>query len=809
MKIKLFPIILVAIMLLLVFPKPAHADGIIVPIPPPCDPGPCPPPPCPWPHPCPIPSPISQLVIRYHRVNVAIIDQVAVTRVDQIFYNPNDWQVEGMYIFPIPVDAAVTSFTLWVDGKPVEGEVLEAWEARRTYEKIVRNLRDPAILEYAGQGAVQAQIFPIPPQGERRIELEYSQALIAEGGLVRYLYPLNTEKFSLWPLEDVSINIDIQSSSVPIRAVYSPSHSVSTYRESDRQVIVGYEASDVLPDTDFALYYSIGENEALHLIPFRDPGNAEPDGFFMLLLAPRPEISQRPLPKDVILVLDRSGSMDGEKFQQAQKALGYILEELKPEDRFNIIAFSTGMEIYARYLRPASEVNEALSWVDRLSAVGSTDINRALLEGVAFAKDERPTYLIFLTDGLPTEGVLDSQKILDNLDLSAPDNVRLFAFGVGYDVDTFLLDSLAQSHHGASTYILPGEHLDEVISSFYEKISTPVLTDLSLEFGNIAVYDIYPTPLPDLFLGSQIIVVGRYRESGSTTITLTGEIDNQIQEFQFLNQQFPTNSQTQASIPRLWATRKIGYLLNQIRLHGPDKETVDQIVRLSIRYGIVTQYTSYLVTEEVPLGEAEHERIAGEQFNQMQTAPLAPSFGREAVEKASAEGALTDAEAPIAPTQEAAEMVRIVGSRTYILSNNVWVDTGFDPQKMKTQKVAFLSNDYFKLAELRVELAAGFALGTRVIALSDGVAYEVVESTGDQDPINIPATFTPVPNKPGPTSTQTINVLYPTDTPTYISKQKPVSGMMPCAGGIFPLVFISLIGYIYYRRGSKFSQKTD
>lgn len=806
MKIKLFPLVLVVIMLLLIFPKPAQADGIIVPIPPPCDPGPCPPPPCPWPHPCPIPSPISQLVIRYHHVDVTIRDQVAITRVDQVFYNPNDWQVEGNYIFPIPVDAAVTSFTLWVDGKPVEGQILEASEARRTYEEIVRTLRDPALLEYAGQGAVQAQIFPIPPQGERRIELEYSQALPAEGGLVRYVYPLNTEKFSLWPLEDVSVNIDIQSSSVPIRAVYSPSHSVSTFRESETHIIVGYEDSDVLPDVDFALYYSIGETEALHLIPFRDPVNAEPDGFFMLLLAPRPEISQRPLPKDVILVLDRSGSMDGEKFQQAQKALSYILEELNPEDRFNIIAFSTGMEIYARNLRPSSEANEALSWVDRLSAVGSTDINRALLEGVALTEDERPTYLIFLTDGLPTEGVLDSQKILDNLELAASDNLRLFAFGVGYDVDTYLLDSLAQSHHGTSTYVLPGEHLDEVVSSFYEKISTPVLTDLDLEFGNIAAYDIYPNPLPDLFLGSQIIVVGRYRESGSTTITLTGEVGNKIQEFQFVNQEFPTKSLTQASIPRLWATRKIGYLLNQIRLHGPDEETIDQIVRLSIRYGIVTQYTSYLVTEEVPLGEAEHERIAGEQFDQMQTAPLAPSFGREAVEKADAEGALADAEAPIAPSQEIAEIVRIVGSRTYVLSNNIWVDTAFDPETMETQKVSFLSDEYFKLVELRSELAAGFALGTKVIAMSDGVAYEVVESTDDPDPINLPATFTPIPNKPGLISTQTINVLAPTKTPIDISTQKPAPGMMPCAGGMFPLVFIPLLGYIYYRRSAKFDQ---
>jgi Ca-activated chloride channel homolog len=231
------------------------------------------------------------------------------------------------------------------------------------------------------------------------------------------------------------------------------------------------------------------------------------------LLAPRPDAEQEAVPKDVILVLDRSGSMEGEKFQQARQALGYILKQLNPEDRFNVIAFSTGLESYADLLRPASEASEATAWVDRLSAQGSTDINRALLEAAAIVAAERPAYLIFLTDGLPTEGVVDSQQILDNLADSAPDNLRLFAFGVGYDVDTFLLDSLAQAHHGSSTYVAPGERLDEVLSAFYARVSSPVMTDLELDWGWQA-YDMYPSPLPDLFAGSQIVVVGRYSQPG-------------------------------------------------------------------------------------------------------------------------------------------------------------------------------------------------------------------------------------------------------------------------------------------------------
>jgi len=685
---------------------------------------------------------MQQLVVRYHKVDIMIEDQVAVTHVDQVFYNPNDWTIEGTYIFPIPVDAAVSAFTLWVDGKPVKGQVLDAEEARRTYEEIVRSLRDPALLEYAGQGAVKARIFPIPSKGEQRIELEYTQALTADNGLVKYVYPLSTEKFSALPLEEVSVSVDIRSGS-PIRAVYSPSHNVSIERVDDHHVRVGYEESNVKPDADFSLYYSVGESEAFHLLSYRDPSDeVDPGGFFLLLLAPRPEAEEETLPKDVILVLDRSGSMDGEKFLQAQDALRYILERLNPEDRFNIITFSTGIEMYADELRPADEAKEALPWVDRLSASGSTDINRALLEATAMTTEarirERPAYLIFLTDGLPTEGEIEPARILENFEYAAPQGLRLFAFGVGYDVDTYLLDTLAMNQHGTSFYVQPGERLDEALSSFYFKISTPVLTDLSLDFGDQTVFDVYPSPLPDLFVGSQIVVVGRYREAGAADATLSGYIQGQEKIFRFTDLLFESDSRggspAEAALPRLWATRKIGALLNRVRLDGPDQETIDQIVMLSIRYGIVTPYTSYLVTEEMPLGAAEQERIAGEQLADMKSMASAPTFGQEAVQRASEQGAMAGADAVSGLSEEAASVVKIVGSHTFVLTDGVWVDTSFDPEKMKTVHVPFLSKEYFTLATTRPELGDAFALGDRVIALSEGKAYEVVEAIQDEDP---------------------------------------------------------------------------
>ncbi len=779
---------LLGMVLLLAGFQPVFADGIIIPpVPPvpPCPRGDCPPP---------FPRPISQLEIKYHHVEVTIQDQIATTHVDQVFYNPNNFALEGTYVFPLPVDAVVSDFTLWVDGKPVQGEVLDAQQARQKYEEIVRSLKDPALLEYIGQGALQANIFPIPPKGERRIELQYQQALAADQGLVRYVYPLNTEKFSTKPLQSVSVTVKIAAKQ-PIRAVYSPSHPVSIDHQDDRHASASYEAKNITPDSDFALYYSVGETQAFHLLTYRDPSDpAGADGFFMLLLAPSPGQPVETVSKDVLLVLDRSGSMEGEKFQQAQAALKYILKHLNPDDRFYLTTFSSSTDAYASALRPASEADRAIAWVDRSTAAGSTDINRVLLETAAVADRERPTYLIFLTDGLPTEGVVDSQQILDNFQKSAASNLRLFAFGVGYDVDTFLLDSLTRDHHGLSTYVQPGENLDEALSGFYARISTPVLTNLSLDFGKLSTHDLYPNPLPDLFAGTQVIIVGRYQTGGTAALTLTGLVNGTQQVFHFDAQQFAKDNSAKtgplSGLPRLWATRKVGYLLEKVRLDGADQETIDQIVKLSIRYGIVTQYTSYLVTEPMPLGAENQRQLALDTFQQMQ-AP-ADVTGRGAVQKAAGQGALSQAE--VAPPITAAipnehgemqvsQTVRMAGARTFVLSDGVWMDTTFDPDKMKTQKVAFLSPDYFKLAQSRAGISAALALAERVIVMVDGKAYEVVAEGEKTDPIQIPASPTAEPQATA-VPTRLAVIVAPAELP--VKPQQPVTPAA-CLGILLPL----------------------
>lgn len=760
---RLFPALMAALTLLAIT-SPAYADGIIIPEPPICDPGPCP-----------QPIPLSALAIKYHRVTVTIDHQVAVTRVDQVFRNDQSTTVEGTYIFPLPAGAAVTSFTMWVDGQPVEGKVLSREEARRVYEDIVRQLRDPALLEYVDHGAVQASIFPIEPGGERRIQLEYTQVLASEGGLIRYLYPLNTEKFSTQPLEQVSVNVEVRSDD-PIRAIYSPSHPIEVTRMGDDRFQASYEDEGVTPNQDFELYYSVAQGRVgLSLLTYRNPEDDDRDGYFLLLAAPGIEVEPRlVIGRDVFIVLDQSGSMEGEKLEQAKSALRYILDHLNREDRFNIIAFNSSTRAYADGLRPADEASQASRWVDTIAARGSTDINRALLEAASQSDAERPALVIFLTDGLPTAGVTDSPAIIEQFAEAAPSSLRLFAFGVGYDVDTILLDSLAQGHHGTTTYVTPGQAIDEAVSGFYAKVSTPVLTDLSIDLGDVGAYDLYPDPLPDLFAGSQLVLVGRYRHAGGATIRLTGRVEGETQSLGFPDQTFRASGGPDF-LPRLWATRKVGALLNQIRLQGAEKEVVDQIVRLSIRYGIVTPYTSYLVTEPSALGAEAQGQIASDAYKQMLAAPT-QAAGQAAVERAAGESALGGAQAPVAPSGEAANVVRLAGARTFTLVDGVWVDTAFDPQTMTTKRVPFASSDYFALAAAREDLAAAFALGPRVIALSDGVAYEVVASDEPGDVIEVPPAET----------TQDPAGLPPAATAEPAQAPRPSSGL-PCPGAALAL----------------------
>lgn len=743
----LFSILLLAVMVVL----PVSAQIV----------EPCPP--CPMDALCPPCRPIGGvftnpdwLKIDFHRVNVTIENQIATTEVTMQFTNEGNGLAEGTFIFPLPIGASVEELIMYINGDPIEGRILEADEAREYYDEIVRQYRDPALLEYIGTNAIQANVFPIPPGEFRRIDITYSQILEVDNGLIHYVYPLDvTQLTSRRAIEDASISVNVISSD-PVSAIYSPSHDIAIAREDDDLGFrVGWEQPNFIADQDFSLYYGIAsETINVNLLTFRESAND--DGFFLLIVQPPLELpDQQAIPRDLILVVDQSGSMDGPKWDQAQEAAAYVLDQLNPEDRFNVVLFSTGWRVFGNGLEPASAADEASDWIMNQFPNGGTDINGALLTALDLADAERPTTILFITDGIPTEGETRVPNIIDNLRAEIASNVNIFSFGVGNDVDTLLLDSIVRDFNGASTYVRPSERIDEEVASLYNKISSPVLTDVELSIDGITVDSVYPElPLPDLFAGTQLTVVGRYRSSANDLeVQLSGMVGDERQTFTYSNIDFRERAGGESFIARLWATRRIGDLLNNIRLNGENRELVDSIVNLSIRYGIITPYTSFLIDENDILTQSGRDEAISRVAQEAEALSM-QSVGAAAVDAADMMGALQGAGAPMnfapspAPTMmamptgglgpaatgtpgtipaapvEQQNPIQTVGDKTFLLQNGVWTDTTYDGES-ETQKVEFLSDEYFALLDTMPELRPYFAIGERVIVLYEGVIYEV------------------------------------------------------------------------------------
>jgi Ca-activated chloride channel family protein len=589
-------------------PATARADGFIIIYPP--GPGPVPPQPHPRPWVPPGHFTFAPLEVTYHRVSVTINDQVATTTVDQEFYNPNPQRLEGTYMFPLPEGAHIDKFAMDVNGKLTDAELLDAQKARAIYEEIVRKVKDPALLEYAGRDAFKARIFPIEPNSRKQIKISYTQLLKSDTGLIEYTYPLNTEKFSSRPLGDVSVKVSVECKD-QIKALYSPSHNVEVKRDGDHRATVGWEQRNVRPDTDFKLILSRKKDPVgVDLLTYR---NSSDDGYFLLLASPGMDVGDKKLQqRDVCFVLDTSGSMSengGKKMEQAKKALSFCLQNLNDGDRFEIVRFSTEAEPFFKKLTPVTKENvaKATEYVQSLKPIGGTAIEDALEKAlkadrppVDGSKGDRPYVIIFLTDGQPTIGETNEDSLVAKVKAANTAATHIFSFGIGNDVNTHLLDRVASETKSFSQYVGPEEDLEVKVSNFYTKISQPVLANVSVDFtggDGVRTSQLYPGTIPDLFKGEMLVIFGRYGGKGAAAVKVSGTLNGERQTFA-QDVTFADRDTKNAFIPQLWATRRVGWLLDQIRLNGEKQELREEVVRLAREHGIVTPYTAYLIMED-------------------------------------------------------------------------------------------------------------------------------------------------------------------------------------------------------------------
>ena len=659
---------------------------------------------------------VPPLTVKYHRVTVDIVDQVAKTSIDQVFINNHSRDIEGTYIFPLPPGASISEFAMYIGNKKVEGEILEKERARRIYEDIVRRLKDPAILEYIGRNMFRARVYPIPARGEKRIQISYSEILESETDLVRYVYPLNTEQFSLHPIKEVSVAVKI-SSKIPISSVYSPSHKVSVRKQGENSARISFEAANVKPDKDFILYYALTEDDIG--LSFLNWEGSE-DNYFMLLASP-PYVSrkQRIINKNLIIILDSSGSMSGKKMDQAKEAVRFIIDHLEKGDKFALVDFDDGVDVFSSRLVPADVRNreKALQFVDEIEDSGGTNINDALLRALEMIEEEeRPSYILFLTDGLPTVGVTEIADILKNVDRANPSKTRIFVFGVGYDVNTELLDRLSLDNRGTSVYLGENEDLEVAISRYYEKISSPLLSDLKIEYDNIRVKDTYPGTLPDLFKGSQLVLVGKYAGKGPLTVRLSGKVQKKDRTFVLKNQELD-RSDSYRFLPRLWATRRIGYLLEEIRLHGEKAELVDEVKKLALKFGIVTPYTSYLVTEEERMSLDAAAPEAVQAFEEKKATGVGGVRIAKATQRYKAETQSIHVES---------RKIKYKHDKTFYLKDGVWVDSDY-AEGSRVKIINFGSEEFYRLIAEREGIARYLSVARNLIIVFDGVNYRIID----------------------------------------------------------------------------------
>jgi Ca-activated chloride channel family protein len=453
--------------------------------------------------------------------------------------------------------------------------------------------------------------------------------------------------------------------------------------------------------------------------------SGESDGYFMVLLAPG-QVTERTLRRDVVGVLDISGSMSGEKMDQAKTALVQLVGTLRAGDRFRLIAFSSAVRRASAGWTDVTPANvaEGQSWVRSLNPEGGTNIAGALAEAFAAPPAQGSLgIVVFLTDGLPTVGETGPERIADAADRTRG-QFRVFSFGIGFDVNTYLLDRLTEQARGATEYVGPGGNIESAVGSLTSKIATPVLTDLALSGDGVELYDLQPGSLPDLFAGDEMVVLGRYRanQRGPWGLTVTGRRAGRTERF---TTSAPTDPSAGSDyVAHLWATRKAGALGRAIRLRGQTPEIMNELRDLALRYGILTEYTAYLVQEPgVVASRPPNMRLAPAPSQQIgdQSVAKARRDAQSASSAVAAEARELDA---ATRGQMGSARTQQVAGRVFVWRDSVWTDLRH-VESGPVVAVAAFSDAYFALMRALPEIAKAAALEPTVLVAGRRVSIKI------------------------------------------------------------------------------------
>jgi Ca-activated chloride channel family protein len=680
-------------------------------------------------------------------VRVELADRVLRYEITETFVNRGSRVGEADFMFPLPKGAAFQDLKLEINGELVAGETMSADRARQIYEDIVRRQRDPALLEWMGYGLLRARIFPIAPGEQKKVVVRFQTVAPREGDALRvdYFRGLRTSQRETNQQPEGRMSFVLTYPDDPMYGrAYSPTHSIYDY---DRDY-----STDASGDVLFAssrrgskrrVEIRDARGEVTLLIPIRRstapaisllanaPGND--DGFALITLSP-PAVQPRAVPRDLTFVLDVSGSMTGEKMEQARAAGKQVLRSLSTMDRFRLIDFSSDVRTFRDNFSVATRENirAAERYLDDLEAQGSTNISGALDEAFSTSvQSGRLPIVLFLTDGQPTVGERDPAAIASRVAKQRGIR-RLFTFGVGADLNVSLIEQLALEGRGTASFVRPDESVERAVGIVASRLTSPLVTDVRIRADGVRLRKMHPSGSVDIFAGEDLVILARYDGSGNAVVRFEGQTTSGPVSWAS-RVYFPERSRENPFVARLWATQRVGYLSAEKRKHGGSQEINDEIRELGERFGIPTEFSSYLVVEpgmNRRLMDARGAQLNGVVTTGVATGRAAPAAVQfEAAKSAAAQRSATSlsaADAAVGMSRDDAN-VRRAGNVTFVLRDSVWTDARYK-KSGPVLRVKPFSDAYFKLIEMIPELREPFSVGERVIVAGRSMAIELTAS---------------------------------------------------------------------------------
>jgi Ca-activated chloride channel family protein len=689
---------------------------------------------------------------------IDILEGTATTTIELQLQNTSSRREEAELIFPVPDGAVVRGFAYDGPGGQITAQVLPKDEAKRIYQQLVSKIRDPALVEFVGYNLIRSSVFPVEAGGKQKVRLTYEHLLEVDGNRMDYVLP-RTESLEYAVPWQITANIKAKR---PISTVYSASHKLDTKRISDKHISVNVAAEAGKEPGPFRLSYLLQENGVTASM-FAYPDEKVGGGYFLLLAglpAEAPIGEDNPaIKREVTLVIDRSGSMRDGKIEQVKEAALQIIAGLKKGEAFNVCIYNDKVQWFSRkpVIKTQKNQEAARKYIEGVTANGGTNIHAALSEALG----QEPTkgmlpIVLFLTDGLPTVGNTSEVAIRELVTKSNPHKRRVFTFGVGVDVNAPLLEKIADSSRAKAEFVLPKEDVEAKIGKVFERLTGPILADARIQVvkknGEPAVgrtRDILPDELPDMFEGDQLVLLGQYVGDKPISFKINGNYLGKKRTFKFAFE-FDKAHARNGFVPRLWASRKIAQLIDEVRQMGAEpgtsssdpkvKELIDEIVRLSTEFGILTEYTAFLAREETNL--EDRDRVAHEAGRMLESRAIHTRSGLGAVnqsvnfdfQKRQATLNMTNGFYDENMNRVSITTVQQINDQAYYRRGDRWVDSrlvNIETEVKPGKVIEFGSQEFVELAEeLAKENRQGsIALAGDVLLMVNGEPVLITSST--------------------------------------------------------------------------------